>query len=64
MTANQDKHLSPEDLAEREGVPLQTVYSWNRDRSGPPFMKIGRHVRYKLADVITWEESRYVGGAA
>ena len=64
MTANQDKHLSPEDLAEREGVPLQTVYGWNRDRAGPPFMKIGRHVRYKLADVIAWEESRYVGGAA
>ena len=62
MTANQDKHLSPEDLAEREGVPLQTVYGWNRDRTGPPFMKIGRHVRYKLADVIAWEESRYVGG--
>jgi len=64
MTANQDKHLSPEDLAEREGVPLQTVYGWNRTRTGPPFMKIGRHVRYKLVDVITWEESRYVGGAA
>jgi len=64
MTANQDKHLSPEDLAEREGVPLQTVYGWNRDRNGPPFMKIGRHVRYKLADVIAWEESRYVGGTA
>lgn len=56
-----DRHLSPEDLAKREGVPLQTIYSWNKTRSGPPFMHIGRHVRYRLADVIAWEKSRTVG---
>ena len=55
-----DKHLSPEDLAGREGVPLQTVYGWNKTRTGPRFMKIGRHVRYRVADVIAWEESRTV----
>ena len=25
-----DKHLTPEELAEREGVPLETVYGWNK----------------------------------
>ena len=55
-----DKHLSPEELAEREGVPLQTVYGWNKTRTGPRFMKIGRHVRYRLADVIAWENSRTI----
>jgi hypothetical protein len=54
-------HLSPDGLAEREGVPLDTVYRWNRLRIGPPYMKIGRHVRYRLADVIAWENSRFVG---
>jgi hypothetical protein len=44
--APEDKHLSPEDLAEREGVPLMTVYGWNKTRTGPRYMKIGRHVRY------------------
>lgn len=55
-----DKHLSPEQLAEREGVPLQTVYGWNKTRTGPRFMKIGRHVRYRAADVLAWEEARTV----
>jgi predicted DNA-binding transcriptional regulator AlpA len=55
-----DKHLGPEQLAEREGVPLQTVYGWNKTRTGPRFMKIGRHVRYRLADVIAWEDSRTI----
>ena len=57
-----DKHLSPEDLARREGVPLQTIYGWNKTRTGPRFMKIGRDVRYRLADVIAWEDSRARGG--
>jgi predicted DNA-binding transcriptional regulator AlpA len=55
-----DQHLSPEQLAEREGVPVQTVYVWNKTGTAPPRIKMGRHVRYRLADVIAWEESRIV----
>jgi predicted DNA-binding transcriptional regulator AlpA len=56
------RHLSPVQLAERYSVPLETVYGWNKTRTGPRFMKIGRHVRYRLADVIAWEDSRARGG--
>jgi predicted DNA-binding transcriptional regulator AlpA len=56
-----DRHLTVEELAEREGVALQTVYGWNKTRTGPPYMKIGgRLVRYKLTDVIAWEKSQLV----
>jgi predicted DNA-binding transcriptional regulator AlpA len=54
-----EKLMSPEDLAEREGVPLGTVYQWNSRGDGPPYMRIGRFVRYRLADVVTWENGRY-----
>ena len=59
-----EKHLSVKDFAERQGVPVQTVYAWNKTGDAPPRMKIGRHVRYRLADVIAWEESRLVGRTA
>ncbi|GAB2836349.1 helix-turn-helix domain-containing protein [Actinoallomurus bryophytorum] len=59
-----EKHLTPEDLAERVGVPVKTIYGWNSRGDGPRYMKIGRHVRYRLADVVTWENSRYAGAAA
>jgi predicted DNA-binding transcriptional regulator AlpA len=61
-----DKHLTPEDLAEREGVPLETVYGWNKTGKGPQYMRIGRHCRYTLADVLAWEKTRIVerSGAA
>ena len=51
-------HLTPRQLAEREGVPVQIVYVWNMNGTGPRIMRIGRHVRYRLADVIEWEEAQ------
>lgn len=59
MAPPEEKHLSPDALAERMGVPVKTVYAWNHKHSGPRFIKVGKHVRYKLADVIAWEKSRY-----
>jgi len=56
-----EKHLTVRDLAEREGVAIQTVYGWNRDRRGPRYMKPGgRDVRYRLANVLAWEKAQLV----
>ncbi|MBG0818203.1 AlpA family transcriptional regulator [Planomonospora sp. ID82291] len=60
------KPLTLEELAAREGVSIQTVYHWNKTRTGPRYYRAGRHCRYRLADVIAWENSRYadLDGAA
>ncbi|WP_424533598.1 helix-turn-helix transcriptional regulator [Sphaerisporangium viridialbum] len=55
-----ERHLTPEDLADRVGIPVATIYQWNSRGTGPRFMKIGKHVRYKIADVVAWEDSRYM----
>ncbi len=52
------QHLSPEDLARREQVPLATIYRWNSDGTGPRRLKIGRHIRYRLTDVEAWEAAQ------
>ncbi len=62
MTSTSEKHLSPDELAEREGVAVDTVYRWNWLGTGPRYLKIGRNVRYRLADVIAWENTRYADG--
>lgn len=46
--------LSPQELAAFVGVPLATIYRWNHLRTGPAFVKVGRHVRYRPADVESW----------
>jgi predicted DNA-binding transcriptional regulator AlpA len=41
-------------------VPLGTIYVWNSKGVGPKYLRVGRHVRYRLADVVEWERSRLV----
>jgi predicted DNA-binding transcriptional regulator AlpA len=55
-----ERHLTVADLAEREGVDVLTVYGWNRTGRGPTYLRLGRYVRYRLSDVIAWEDSRAV----
>ncbi|MGW5782114.1 helix-turn-helix domain-containing protein [Streptomyces sp. NPDC003863] len=46
-----DRYLTPDDIAELFGVPLETVYQWRRKRTGPPGFRVGKHVRYDPAAV-------------
>jgi predicted DNA-binding transcriptional regulator AlpA len=55
-----ESHFTPADLAKRERVSLETVYYWNRSGTGPRYLRIGRHVRYSIAEVLAWEASRLV----
>ncbi len=36
------------------GIPVGTLYQWRHRRTGPPALKIGRHLRYDPADVYAW----------
>lgn len=48
--------VSAQELADFLRVPLDTVYRWNYARTGPPYIRVGRHVRYRRADVDAWLE--------
>lgn len=50
--------LSPEQLASKLGVPVKTVYTWRQTGYGPPGFRVGRHVRYRVADVEAWLEKQ------
>lgn len=55
-----DVILSPQDLSNRYQVPLQTIYKWNAEGTGPAYFRVGRHVRYELTEVRRWERSNAV----
>jgi predicted DNA-binding transcriptional regulator AlpA len=60
MEANaQDRWLSRQELADRYGVPVKTPAEWASKGTGPRYAKFGRHVRYRLSDVIDWESKRF-----
>ncbi|MFF7779498.1 helix-turn-helix domain-containing protein [Streptomyces tanashiensis] len=49
-----DEYLTPEDIAFKFKVPLETVYQWRKRRTGPPGFRVGKHVRYDPAAVQAW----------
>lgn len=50
-----DTHLwSSAELAEYLGVPPNTVAQWRFHHDGPQYLRIGKHVRYRKADVDRW----------
>ena len=60
MDANaQDRWLSRQELADRYGVPVKTPAERASKGTGPRYAKFGKHVRYRLSDVIDWESGRF-----
>lgn len=49
--------LSRQELADRYGVPVKTPAEWAS--KGPRYAKFGKHVRYRLSDVIDWESRQF-----
>jgi excisionase family DNA binding protein len=45
---------TPEEVAGYLQVPLKTLAQWRCHGDGPQYHKVGRHVRYRWADVETW----------
>jgi predicted DNA-binding transcriptional regulator AlpA len=54
--------LSVGELADRYGVKIDTVYFWNKKKTGPRYIRLGRQIRYPLSAVLAWEASRPQGG--
>ena len=46
------------------GVKKQTLSVWRLRGCGPPFIKIGRLVRYRVSDLMDYIESRRVNNTA
>jgi len=56
---NKDEHV----IARVCGISVQTMRRWRAAGEGPPFKRIGSHVRYSLAATFEWLESLPEGGA-
>lgn len=47
--------LSTQDLADRLGIPGETLSQWRRQGKGPCFIQIGRMIRYSVHEVELFE---------
>lgn len=49
------RHLNQRQLAARWGVSVRTLERWRSHRQGPPFLKLGGHVTYRVEDIENFE---------
>ncbi|MGQ4358983.1 helix-turn-helix transcriptional regulator [Streptomyces sp. SAS_272] len=54
VTMLPERYLTPADVAELLGVPVETLYQWRRKRTGPPAFRVGRHLRYDPVRLHQW----------
>ncbi|MFJ4331203.1 helix-turn-helix transcriptional regulator [Streptomyces sp. NPDC088935] len=45
---------TPAEVAKYLGVPVKTLYQWKYRGIGPNVHKVGRHLRYRWAEVDAW----------
>jgi excisionase family DNA binding protein len=55
---NTDRLMSVEEVADFLGVPVQSVRKWRYLGTGPTGLKVGRHVRYRRADLEKWLDAQ------
>jgi excisionase family DNA binding protein len=52
--------LTQHEVAELLSLPERTLEDWRLTHTGPPYFKLGRHVRYEVQDVLAWvQEHRH-----
>ncbi len=54
--------LTPNDVSELLGVPVKTLANWRSARTGPLFLRVGVHVRYRQSDIEHWLEEQAEAG--
>jgi hypothetical protein len=59
-TSDNPEFLSPAQLAARFNIPVQSIYGWcmNHGPDSVPRLKMGKHTRFILADVLAWAKKR------
>lgn len=57
-TATDEPLWSIQQLSDFLQVPVKTIYRWRDIGEGPRGYRVGRHLRFRRADVMAWLEDR------
>lgn len=58
--------MTTEEVAHHLKVPVPTLYRWRQINYGPTAIRVGKHLRYRAAEVEKWinEQGAQAGSAA
>jgi Helix-turn-helix domain len=55
-----DSLLTESEASDFLKISVRTIQAWRLRVAGPPFVHVGRAVRYRRRDLITWIEANTV----
>ncbi|MFN7180442.1 helix-turn-helix transcriptional regulator [Hyphomonas sp.] len=62
LVASQGTYLDTEAAAELTGISKVSLERWRTEGQGPPYVKLGRLVKYRRLDIDAFMERHVVGG--
>ena len=55
--------IDEKEVSKVTGIAVQTLRNWRFQRTGPPYCKLGRMVRYGVADLICFMEENKINAS-
>jgi hypothetical protein len=56
----QTEYITVQELEIRAKISSRTLRNWRNRRIGPPFIKVGKQILYKWADIEAWLNAHQV----
>jgi hypothetical protein len=56
--------LKEDDAADLLNLSVRTLQAWRIRTAGPPFVQVGRAVRYRRRDLIAWIDANTIGSSS
>jgi hypothetical protein len=63
LSLDTDALLREQDAADLLSLSVRTLQSWRNRMAGPPFIQVGRAVRYRRRDLIAWIDANTIGAS-
>jgi len=64
LPTDPDALLTEVQVGELFGLSIRTLQAWRARRAGPPFVQVGRAIRYRRSDLIDWINANTMGSSA
>ena len=61
ISQDADALLREQDAADFLSLSVRTLQSWRIRLAGPPFVQVGRAVRYRRRDLLVWIDANTIG---
>jgi predicted DNA-binding transcriptional regulator AlpA len=61
IQSDPDALLTEVQVGQLLGLSIRTLQAWRVRRAGPLFVQVGRAIRYRRSDLVSWIDANTIG---